>query len=98
MVNVLKSFSVNPRFRVKDTEGKSSYRRQREGIRQGSPPSQYLFVLVMTCIEKDISREVTQQVKDARIPGTAFDIVFCAADTIVVSRTKEACEELLDKC
>ena len=57
----------------------------------------YLFVPVMTCIENDISREVTQQVKEARIPGAAFDMVSYADDTIVVSRTKEACEELQEK-
>ena len=35
--------------------------------------------------------------KGARIPGTTFDMVFYADDSIVVSRTKEACEEMLEK-
>ena len=33
MLKVLASFYVNPQFRVKDREGKSSYRTQRAGIR-----------------------------------------------------------------
>ena len=37
MLNALESFYRNPRFRIKDREGKSSWRKQRTGIRQGCP-------------------------------------------------------------
>ena len=37
VANILKSFHVNPRFRAPYIEGKSSYRKQRAGIRQGCP-------------------------------------------------------------
>ena len=33
-IRILKSFYINPRFRVKDTEGKSTYRKQRADLRQ----------------------------------------------------------------
>ena len=35
--------------------------------------------------------------REVRVPGAQFDIVFYADDTTVVSRTKEACELLLEK-
>ena len=44
MIDVFASFYVNPQFRVKDREGKSTYRRQRVGIRQGCPLSPYVFI------------------------------------------------------
>ena len=59
--------------------------------------SPYLFVLVITCIERDITRGTTDYIRQNRIPGTNFDMVFYADDTIVASRSKTACEELLEK-
>ena len=47
IVAILKTFYINPRFRVKDLEGKSEYRRQNAGIRQGCPISLYLFIILM---------------------------------------------------
>ena len=38
----------------------------------------------------------SNRVKNARVSGANFDMVFYADDTIVVSKTKDACEELLD--
>ena len=43
----------------------------------------------MTCIERGIAMEISQQVNKYRIPGADFDMVFYADDTIVVSRSKE---------
>lgn len=53
--------------------------------------------MVMTCIERDIAMEINQEVKNHRIPGAHFDMVFYTDDTIVVSRSKDAREELLEK-
>ena len=51
----------------------------------------------MTCIEKDIAREVSENVRKNIVNGADFDMVFYADDTIVVSKDKQACEELLEK-
>ena len=56
----------------------------------------YLFVLLMTCIARDISAEITERIEDNRIPGTNFDMVFYADDTVVVSRNLDAIAELLN--
>ena len=88
--------TARPHFSWKMSSG-SQKQKQNSGTRQVWPFSPYLFVLVMTCIEPDITREISKKVVDARIPGTTFDMVFYADDTIVVSRAKEACEELLEK-
>ena len=62
MLKVLASFYVNPQFRVKDREGKSSYRTQRAGIRQGCPLSPYFFICLMTVMFHDIHDEIDHKI------------------------------------
>ena len=56
--NILASFYVNPLFKIKDSCGKSDYRKQRTGIRQGCPLSPYLFILLMTVMFHDIHEKL----------------------------------------
>ena len=83
-------------FFTKDEFGQSGKKTQSSGIRQGCPLSPYLFVIVMTCINADVQARISNKVIENRIPGADFDLVYYADDTIVISRTKEACEELLE--
>ncbi len=64
MVNILKPFYINPRFEVKDIEGKSSYSKQRAGIRQGRPLSPYLFICLMSFMFHDIREETQDKLID----------------------------------
>ena len=54
IIRILESFYVEPKFRIKDRHGYSSYRKQNAGIRQGCPLSPYLFSCLMRVIFVDI--------------------------------------------
>ena len=86
IINILKSFYVNPRFRVKDREGKSDYRRQRAGIRQGCPLSPYLFICLMSVLFNDVHLEV-----EGKLLGRTHDYfnwweLIYADDTMLIGR------------
>ena len=58
MLRILKIFYENPQFRIKTQDGKSDYRKQTTGIRQGCPLSPYLFILMMTVAFQDIKNKI----------------------------------------
>ena len=62
MIDVLSSFYVKPQFRVKEREGKSSYRTQKAGIRQGCPLSPYLFICLMSVMFHDVHEEIDSKI------------------------------------
>ena len=94
-VDVIKNCYNKPSFYVKDDYGCSGSKTQNSGIRQGCPLSPYLFTLVMTCVDYDIQSKVTGHVKNNRIPGVDFDMVYYADDTILISTSNRGLNELL---
>ena len=64
------------KFFVEYELGKSEQENQFSGIRQGCPLSPYLFVIVMTCIERDIRAAISTKVGKNRVNGANFDMVF----------------------
>ena len=94
-LKVIEDCYANPTFFVKDEYGKSETKRQSSGIRQGCPLSPYLFILVMTCIDKDINAEISNNVVNNRLPNINFDMIYYADDTILFSKSPEALNELL---
>ena len=83
-IRILKSFYINPRFRVKDTEGKSTYRRQRAGIRQGCPLSPYLFVCLMSVLFHDIHEDVDRKIDNHGLDHFNWWELIYADDTMLV--------------
>ena len=94
-MNAIRNCYANPTFFVRDDYGISDTKRQSSGIRQGCPLSPYLFVLVMTCIDRDIQGQITGHVKNNRLPGLSFDVVYDADDAIFFSRDTRGLNELL---
>ena len=49
---------------------------QSSGIRQGCPPSRYLFVIVMSCVDFEIRSKISRWVHNGRVPNLDFDLVY----------------------
>ena len=57
---------------------------QETGIRQGCPLSPYLFIIVMSAMFVDVHKRMYCNLIGQRVPGTNFDEVMYADDTICI--------------
>ena len=84
MIRILESFHVDPKFRIKDRQGFSSYRRQNAGIREGCPLSLNPFMCLMTVLFMDSHTEL-----DYKFVGKSIDLcnlgeLLYADDTMLI--------------
>ena len=86
IVKIIESFYKNPRFRIRDREGKSTYRRQAAGIRQGCPLSPYLFICLMTVIFYDIHLDVDHKIAGKGIDCFSMWELLYADDTMLIGK------------
>ena len=93
--DVINNCYMNPAFFVRYNFWKSENRKQITGIRQGCPLSPYLFVMVMSCIDHDIRSHCSGHVKNNRLPGLGFEMVYYADDTILISTDTGGLNKLL---
>lgn len=83
-----------------EVEGKSSeWKKQQTGIRQGSPLSPYLLLLIMTVMFHDIHKDeqMNSDLDQNRVSGALFNEILYADDTIIHSTDSETLEYLVRK-
>ena len=87
IIAILTNFYLNRRFRVKHIEGKSEYRKQNAGIRQGCPLSPYLFICLMSILFKDIHNNIEHKLSHWGAPDHMpwWEMIY-ADDTMLVGK------------
>ena len=81
LFKLIKHMCTRPKFRVSCDEGKSDFFFQQSGIRQGCPPSAYLFILVMSVMFADIKSRLNTPKQREPIPAIHFSEIIFAGGT-----------------
>ena len=91
IIRALESLYVDPKFRIKDRQGYSSYRRQNAGIRQGCPLSPYLFICLMTVIFMDSHTEIDHKIsgKSIEICRNLWELLYADDTMLIGTRARE---------
>ena len=96
-VNIIQSLYTNTQFNVEIEGHSSTWKTQETGIRQGCPLSPYLFLVVMTVLFADIYKKIGATLIKHRVPGTDYNEVLYADDTICVTTDTKTMNTYLEE-
>ncbi len=95
LVRMVKLLYKETYFNIEIDGETSNWKEQLTGIRQGCPLSPYLFLIVMTAIFHDVHEKLGVGMAEGRVPGTEFDEVMYADDTICISTNTREMNKML---
>ncbi len=95
LIRMVKLLYKETFFNIEIDGETSSWKEQETGIRQGCPLSPYLFLIVMTAIFNDVHANMGAGMVRGRVPGTEFDEVMYADDTICISTDTRLMNKML---
>ena len=95
LVRIVKLLYTDTYFKIEIDGETSNWKEQSTGIRQGCPLSPYLFLIVMTAIFHDVHDDLRCGMVSGRVPGTEFDEVMYADDTICISTDTREMNKML---
>ncbi len=98
LIRLIKVMYKETEFNVKIDGETLRWKGQSTGIGHGCPLSPYLFLMVVTVIFYDVHEKLGKSMIEGRVPGTEFDEVVYADDTIWIStKTQEMNRMLAEK-
>ena len=103
IIGMIKAMYQNPVFYVEVDGVRSSWKKQRKGIRQGCPLSPYLFILVMNRIFQQVHRmkdaftrlKAGSEFQRMDVGGADVIELLFADDTLIFAKNNESMEGLL---
>ena len=102
-MNLVSAIYANPRFMVEVEGTKSSWKRQRSGIRQGCPLSPYLFIMIMSRVFQQVDlvkrafcgKLKNENFRGCDMTGIDFSEILFADDTLIFAEESASLEAML---
>ena len=87
LLSNIKRLCKNPTFQAIFNDQKSTWQKQRTGIRQGCPLSPYLFILTMHVMFADVKGDFNDPLHNKTFQGINFQELLYADDTLIIAKS-----------